>query len=91
MEPLEEKFAAFGFAVRHVDGNNLSELANLFGNLPFEKGKPNLVLAHTIKGKGISFMEDKVQWHHRVPTETEYAAAMLELEEAEKALEKTNE
>jgi transketolase len=90
MEPLEEKFAAFGYAVRHVNGNNVSELTALFEKLPFEKGKPNLVLAHTIKGKGISFMEDKVQWHHRVPTDTEYAAALLELEQAEQALEKTN-
>lgn len=89
MEPLEEKFTAFGYAVRHVDGNNLAELAALLESLPFEPGKPNLVLAHTIKGKGISFMEDQVQWHHRVPTDTEYAAALLELEQAEKALEKT--
>lgn len=90
MEPLEEKFTAFGYAVRHVDGNNLSELINLFEGLPFEQGKPNLVLAHTVKGKGISFMEDKVHWHHRVPTDTEYGAALLELEQAEKALEKTD-
>ena len=90
MEPLEEKFAAFGYAVRHVNGNNISELTDLFETLPFEQGKPNLILAHTIKGKGISFMEDKVQWHHRVPTDAEYAAALLELEQAEKALEKTN-
>jgi len=89
MEPLEGKFAAFGYAVRHVNGNNISELAALFESLPFEQGKPNLVLAHTTKGKGISFMEDKTQWHHRVPTDTEYAAALLELEQAEKALEQT--
>jgi transketolase len=89
MEPLEEKFTAFGYAVRHVDGNDVTNLAALFESLPFEPGKPNLVLAHTIKGKGISFMEDKVQWHHRTPTDAEYTAAMLELEQAEKALENT--
>jgi len=89
LEPLEEKLTAFGYAVRHVDGNNVAKLAALFESLPFEPGKPNLVLAHTIKGKGISFMEDQIQWHHRVPTEAEYAAALQELEEAEKALEKT--
>jgi transketolase len=87
MEPLEEKFTAFGYAVRHVDGNNVAELTALLENLPFESGKPNLVLAHTVKGKGISFMEDKTEWHHRVPTDAEYAAALLELEQAEKALE----
>ncbi len=87
MEPLEEKFKAFGYAVRHVDGNNITELAALFGGLPFEPGKPNLVLAHTVKGKGISFMENQVGWHHRVPTEAEYAQAMLELDAAERELE----
>ena len=89
MEPLEEKFAAFGYAVRHVDGNNVAELAALLENLPFEAGKPNLVLAHTVKGKGISFMEDQFQWHHRLPTDAEYSVALRELEQAEKALEKT--
>jgi transketolase len=88
MEPLVEKFTAFGYAVRHVDGNNVANLAALFESLPFEPGKPNLVLAHTVKGKGISFMEDQIQWHHRVPTDEEYATALLELEQAEKALEK---
>ena len=90
MEPLDEKFAAFGYAVRHVDGNNVAELAALFEGLPFEMGKPNLILAHTIKGKGVSFMEDNMSWHHRVPTDSEYAAALLELEEAEKTWEQTH-
>jgi len=90
MEPLEAKFTAFGYAVRHVDGNNVEELVTLLENLPFEPGRPNLVLARTVKGKGISFMEDQVQWHHRVPTEAEYAAALLELEQAEKYLEKAD-
>jgi transketolase len=89
MEPLEEKFTAFGYAVRQVDGNDLSALVALFASLPFEPGKPNLVLAQTVKGKGISFMEDSIPWHHRVPTDAEYATAILELEQAEKDLEKT--
>ena len=86
MEPLEEKFTAFGFAVRRVDGNSIPDLLDVFENLPFEAGKPNLILARTVKGKGISFIEDQVQWHHHVPTDAEYATAMLELDEAEKAL-----
>ena len=86
MEPLEEKFSAFGFAVRHVNGNNNAKLTALFDRLPFEPGKPNLILAHTIKGKGISFIENQVSWHHRVPTEAEYATAIRELERAEMAL-----
>jgi transketolase len=87
MEPLEEKFAAFGCAVRHADGHNLAEMAALLDNLPFEPGKPNLVLAHTIKGKGISFIEDQIHWHHRVPDDSEYSEVLSELQQAEKDLE----
>lgn len=90
MEPLDGKFSAFGYAVRHVNGNDIEELTASFENLPFESGKPNLVLAHTTKGKGISFMENQIQWHHRVPTKEEYAAALLELDEAEKKLGESN-
>ena len=90
MESLEEKFTAFGFSVRHVNGNDVRALTALFGTLPFESGKPNLVIAHTIKGKGISFMEDNVAWHHHVPTNEEYALALKELHSAEMELEKSN-
>ena len=86
MEPLEEKFTAFGFAVRRVDGNSIPDLLDVFEKLPFEAGKPNLILARTVKGKGVSFIEDKVQWHHHVPTDEEYAIALKELDEAKKAL-----
>jgi transketolase len=91
MEPLGAKLTAFGYAVRQVDGNSVEELINLLEKLPFEPGKPNAVLARTVKGKGISFMEDQIQWHHRVPTDSEYAAALMELEKAAKTLEKTDE
>ena len=87
-EPQEEKFRSFGFAVRHVDGNDVAALISVFEQVPFEPDKPNLVIAHTIKGKGISFMEDKAGWHHRVPTEDEFAAAMLELQQAEELLQR---
>lgn len=87
LEPLEEKFKAFGYAVRHVDGNDIPALVDLFDDLPFEVGKPNLVLAHTTKGKGISFIEDKAPWHHKVPSETEFEIALRELGLAEKDLE----
>ncbi len=86
-EPLDEKFKAFGFAVCHVDGNDIPDLIDLFSQLPFEKGKPNLVLAHTTKGKGISFIENKAPWHHKVPSETEFEVALRELGLAEKDLE----
>ncbi|MBN1429540.1 MAG: transketolase [Anaerolineae bacterium] len=87
MEPLEDKFKAFGYAVCHVDGNDIAALVDLFDQLPFEKGKPNLVLAHTTKGKGISFIEDKAPWHHKVPSETEFEIALRELGLAENDLE----
>ncbi|MAT95895.1 MAG: transketolase [Anaerolineaceae bacterium] len=79
---LLQKFTAFGYAVREVNGNSVSELASIFDQVPFEPGKPNLVLAHTIKGKGISFIENQVGWHHHVPNDSEFAAAMLELDAA---------
>jgi transketolase len=84
LDPLEARFAAFGFAVRTVDGNDVAALAGLFAQLPFAPGKPNLVLAQTVKGKGISFIEDKVKWHHHVPTDQELTAALGELESSEK-------
>jgi transketolase len=86
VEPLPDKFRAFGMAVCECDGNNLAELIATFDALPFEQGKPNLVIAHTIKGKGVSYMENSVQWHHKVPTDAEYATAMKEFEQAEAEL-----
>lgn len=90
LEPLADKFAAFGYAVRHVDGNNIEALLAIFKSLPFVAGKPNLIIAHTVKGKGVSFMENQAGWHHRVPSDEEYQMAMTELDLAEKALERSN-
>jgi len=87
LEPLEEKFIAFGYAVRHVDGNDLAALVEIFDQIPFETDKPSLIIAHTVKGKGISFMEDTVKWHHRVPNDDEFAQAIAELEAAALTLE----
>lgn len=83
LEPLEEKLRAFGFALRTVDGNDIRDLVDVFAALPFEKGKPSLVLAHTVKGKGVSYIEDQASWHHRVPTDEEFNLAMQELHSAE--------
>ena len=84
LEPLADKFRAFGYAVRTADGNNIADLVNVMEQLPFETGKPSLILARTVKGKGVSFIEDVASWHHRVPTGDEYAMAMAELNRAEK-------
>ncbi len=87
---LRQKFTAFGYAVQEVDGNSIPDLIAVFDRIPFASGKPNLVLAHTTKGKGISFIENQVGWHHHVPNEAEFAAAMLELSDTEKALGRRN-
>jgi len=83
LAPLGDKFKAFGYAVREVAGNDVTELVRIFDQIPFKSGKPNLVIARTTKGKGISFIEDQVGWHHRVPSDDEYAAALAELQAAE--------
>jgi transketolase len=83
LEPLEKKFRSFGYAVRGVTGNCVPDLVAALESAPFETGKPSLILAHTIKGKGISFIEDQAAWHHRVPTDEEYQQALDELGRAE--------
>ncbi|MCE7981406.1 MAG: transketolase [Caldilinea sp. CFX5] len=80
---LAQKFTAFGYAVREVDGNAIPALVATFDALPFQPGKPNLILAHTVKGKGVSFTENQVAWHHHVPTADELTAALTELNAAE--------
>ena len=80
--PLVEKFKSFGWAVRQVDGNSVEELSAVFAKLPFEKGKPNIVIANTVKGKGISFMEGVKNWHHKVPSDEQMIQGMAELDEA---------
>jgi len=85
LAPLGDKFRAFGYAVLDVNGNDVEELVRVFDQIPFERGKPSLILARTTKGRGISFMEDQASWHHRVPDDKEFAAAMFELHLAEEA------
>ncbi len=81
LDPLPAKFEAFGWAVRETDGNDPAALLQTFAALPFESGKPNCVIANTRKGHGVSFIEDRKEWHHRVPSDEEYARAVAELEE----------
>lgn len=83
LEPLADKWRSFGWAVREIDGHDHAALLNTFRSLPFEPGKPNCVIAHTHKGQGVSFMRDRVEWHHhhRVLTDEELAAALRELGE----------
>jgi transketolase len=84
LEPLAERWRAFGWAVREVDGHDIDALIRTFHSVPLQPGSPNCIIASTRKGRGVSFMENRVEWHHRVPTEAELAAALAELgEEAE--------
>ena len=76
---LADKWKAFGWEVREVDGHDFSGLNGVFKDIPFLKGKPNLIIAHTIKGKGISFMENTPIWHYRLPNEEEMKVACREL------------
>jgi transketolase len=85
-DPVDKKFEAFGWEVRHVDGHDLKQLKETFDALPFAKGKPSLIIAHTVKGKGISFMENQVKWHHGVPDQKQYTDAVQELNLLEEAL-----
>lgn len=87
LEPVRKKIEAFGWAVEEVDGNDVEALSDILQRLPFEKGKPSFVIAHTIKGKGVSFMERALKWHHGVPSSEQYEQAMAELEEALKKLQ----
>jgi transketolase len=80
-EPLDEKFRAFGWDVRNVDGHSIPQLSDVLAARPPE-GRPLAVIADTVKGKGVSFMEDLAKWHHGVPSDSEYAAAMKELDAA---------
>jgi transketolase len=79
LEPLEDKLQAFGWSVRTVDGHDVQALGRVLGAVPFESGRPNAVIAQTIKGKGISFMENDPAWHHRVPDDEQYERAQQEL------------
>ncbi len=81
-EPLDEKWRAFGWTVRTVDGHSVAELSAAF-SAPAEPGKPTCIIANTIKGKGVSFMENVAKWHHGVPSEAEFKQALAELEAAE--------
>lgn len=79
LEPLADKFKAFRWAVREIDGHNLQQITDTFASLPFERHKPSVIIAHTIKGKGISFMEDKLAWHYKSPSDEQILMALEEL------------
>lgn len=78
--PLKEKFESFGFEVFEVNGNDIDELISVFQKAKTVKGKPTAIIAKTVKGKGVEFMENKAEWHGKAPNEKEYALAYEALE-----------
>ena len=80
LEPLDQKIKSFGFNLIEVDGHNLDELNHSFGVASQIKNKPTVILAHTTKGKGVSFMENSVQWHYKSPSDEQLKDALTEVE-----------
>jgi transketolase len=84
-EPIDEKFISFGWTVRVVDGHDFAALTEALQSAP-DSGKPTCVIANTVKGRGVSFMENVAKWHHGVPSGAELEMALAELEQAAGAL-----
>jgi len=89
-EPLDEKWRAFGWVVKVVDGHDYAALTEALSK-PAEIGKPTCIIANTTKGKGVSFMENVAKWHHGVPSEAELQQALSELDAAGKLLQEQTE
>lgn len=79
LENLAEKWSAFGWEVTEIDGHNIDQIINTIENVSGNTDKPHMIIANTIKGKGVSFMENRVKWHHGVPTKEQLEMAINEL------------
>lgn len=79
LHPFAEKWKSFGWEVREIDGHDIDTLISTLESLPLVPGKPSCIIARTVKGKGVSFMEDKLLWHYRSPAGDEYENALREL------------
>jgi transketolase len=83
LEPFGDKWRAFGWSVREINGHDLAEIQDTLKTVPWQLGRPSCVIAHTVKGKGVSFMENSVLWHYRPPDKDELQRALAELGVAE--------
>jgi transketolase len=79
LSPLPEKWRACRWSVREVDGHNVGEIERSLSQVPFEAGAPSCLIAHTVKGKGVTFMENRLLWHYRAPDQREFENALAEL------------
>ena len=84
--PIDKKFESFNFHVINIDGNDFDEIKRAFDEARATKGMPTAIIAHTVKGKGVSYMENSVGWHGKAPNDEEYAVAMEDLRKAGEAL-----
>ena len=82
LEPFADKWRSFGWQVQEVDGHNHQQLQSELSELPLESDCPSVIICHTVKGKGVSFMENTVLWHYRVPRGEEFATALQDLEDS---------
>lgn len=79
LDPLAEKWRAFNWSVREIDGHDVEQIQGALEAVPFERGKPSAIVAHTVKGKGVSFMEDALAWHYKSPSAEQLAQALAEI------------
>jgi transketolase len=79
LEPLAGKWRSFGWAVEELDGHDFSRIIPALKRVPFEQGRPSMLIARTVKGKGVSFMEDDLEWHYRPPNDNDLARALREI------------
>ena len=84
LEPLADKWRAFGWGVREIDGHDLDAIREAFGAVPFVPDRPSCIVAHTIKGKGVSYMENQLLWHYRAPRGADLETALREIGEEAK-------
>ncbi len=81
LHPLADKWRAFGWAVREIDGHDFAQVEKALQEVPYDIDRPSCIVAHTVKGKGVSFMENKLLWHYRAPLGADFETALAELED----------
>lgn len=79
LEPLAEKWRAFGWAVKEIDGHDYAQIESVLVHIPFQQKRPSCIVAHTVKGKGVSFMENQLAWHYKAPDDEQLRQALTEL------------
>ena len=76
---VPEKWRSFGWAVQEIDGHDFNQIVPALEGAPFEPDRPSVIIAHTVKGRGVSFMEDNLEWHYRPPSSDDLARALREI------------